>query len=125
MAAELSLAQRLIIQEWTGPIAASDVNDIQDLIGHYGSAYGAALSMLITRRSQMRVTAANRSAGDDRSSHEKNLAEMTHQIGDLVRVMSGLDTFTPTQAELDLMASVPAGGGGRSVDILTSNRRPG
>lgn len=102
--AGLDLASRMVIEAWTGPIAAVDVPEIEERLTALGSPYGVALQMLLTKRSQFTTTAASRSAGDDRHDHTANLKALNQQIQDLVTSIGQLTTYTPTQVVLDMMA---------------------
>lgn len=121
------LAERLIVEQWTGTIASTDLQRVGELIGHYGSAYGAALQMLLMRRAEFRTVAASRSAGDDRQDHTANLKAVEEQIQGLVAAMGALESYTPSQAEAVLMVSATASPGQSTstIDLLASSPRRG
>lgn len=125
--ADLELASRVIIESWTGPIAADDVPEILERIDYFGSAYGAALQMLCTRRAQFDVSAGSRAAGDDRTDHSGNWARLDRRCRDLAAVLGSLETYTPTAAEAELIVQAVGTPGQTtgSVDVLMSARRRG
>jgi hypothetical protein len=125
--AGLDLAARVILETWTGPIDPDDVTEIEARIEFFGSAYGAALQMLCTRRAQFDVSAGTRSAGDDRTDHTRNWARMDKRCRDLASVLGALESYTPSQAETDLMVQALGTPGQTtgSIDMLTSARRRG
>lgn len=125
--ASLDLAGRVVLEAWTGPIAAGDVEEIEARLEHFGSAYGVALQMLLTKRAQFSVTAADRSSGDDRTNHAVNLKALDEQIQGLVAAMGSLETYTPSQAEMDLMllATAAPGQATTTIDLVTSSPRRG
>lgn len=123
----LSDSDRSIVERWTGPVASADEAGVEARIARLGSAYIAALEILMIARAEMRRSATKVSSGDDRIDHTANLKALDDAIAELVAAITNDDTITPTDTG---QALVDQASGAKldqtsAIDVIADNPRRG
>lgn len=131
--AELSAANRTLIEIWTGPIEeGSDPGqdeDVETRLADGSPAQLVAIEILMIRKGEMIALATDVSSGNKSSSHAKNLERIDGQIAGAVAAVRANSNLSLTEAQ-ELLVTAAEGGdpeasGFRTFTVETDNRRAG